>query len=313
VTRPILAEVVRSGFVEGQHRGSVVALGADGSRVLSLGPVDDLILPRSANKPMQAVGLLRAGLSLDGPELAIAASSHNGEQMHVDLVRRILADAGLDETALQNTADLPLHPEAAYALIRAGGGAQAVHQNCSGKHAAMLATCVRNGWPTEGYVAASHPVQQVCLDAIADLSDQPIGALAVDGCGAALGGITLVGLARAFSRLVTALAGTPERRVTDAMRAHPELVGGTGRDVTALMSGMPGLLAKDGAEGVYAAALPDGSAVAVKIADGSARARTPVLVRAFQLLGCDTGPIAELATTPVLGHGRPVGEVRPTF
>lgn len=310
---PVLAEVVRSGFVEGLHHGSVVALRPDGSRAVSLGTPDEVVLPRSANKPMQAVGMLRAGLAIEGAELAVAASSHNGEDVHVGLVRGLLAAAGLDESALANTADLPLHPEAAYALLRTGGGPDALHQNCSGKHAAMLATCVANGWPTEGYVAVEHPVQRACLDAVADLCGEPIGALAVDGCGAALGGVSLTGLARAFGRLATAEPGSPERRVADAMRAHPQVVGGTGRDVTALMLGLPGLLAKDGAEGVYAAALPDGSAVALKIADGAARARVPVLLRALAALGADPTPVAEWATTPVLGHGRAVGVVRAVF
>jgi L-asparaginase II len=146
-----------------------------------------------------------------------------------------------------------------------------------------------------------------------DLAGEPVGAVGVDGCGAPLFAISLSGLARAFGRLAAAPAGSPERRVADAMSQYPEWVGGTGRDVTALMRGLPGAVAKDGAEGVYALGLPDGSAVAVKIADGSKRARPVVLVAALRQLGVDVSRIAALADVPVLGHGQRVGGVRPAL
>lgn len=132
----------------------------------------------------------------------------------------------------------------------------------------------------------------------------------VDGCGAPLFAISLVALARAFARLVVSPPGTPEGRVADAMRAYPELVGGRDRDATRLMRGVPGLLAKDGAEAVFAAATPGGDAVALKIADGGSRARVPVLVAALRTLGVDAPVLDELARRPVCGGGRLVGEVR---
>jgi L-asparaginase II len=180
--------------------------------------------------------------------------------------------------------------------------------NCSGKHAAMLRTCQVNGWPTEGYLDPAHPLQRAVLAGVEARAAERVLHVAVDGCGAPQHSLTLTGLARSYARLVTHDGAA--RQVADAMRAHPWYVGGTGRDVTRLMEGVPGLVAKDGAEGVYAAALPDGSAVAVKIADGAARARTPVLVAALRLLGAEGAILDELATTPVLGGGRPVGEVR---
>ncbi len=307
---PVLAEVLRSGFLEGRHRGSLVVLGPAGRPLLALGDPDAAVFPRSSNKPMQAVGMLRAGLSVDGPELAIASASHSGQPGHVAVVRGLLAAAGLDESALGNTPDLPLDAAAAAALLRAGGDPDRVHQNCSGKHAAMLATCVSAGWPTAGYLDPAHPLQASLLATFEDIVGTPASAVGVDGCGAPLFAASLRALAAGFGRLVTAAPGSPERRVADAMRAHPQLVGGTGRDVTALMAGVPGLLAKDGAEGVYAAALPDGSAVALKIEDGASRARVPVLVAALGLLGRTDPVLAELAETPVLGGGRPVGAVR---
>jgi L-asparaginase II len=310
VVLPVLAEVVRSGFVESRHTGSVVAVAPDGEVVLALGDPGATIFPRSANKPLQAVGMVRAGLDVDDPKLAIAAASHSGEPAHVELVRSLLIEAGLRDTDLGNTASLPLDQAAAAAVWRSGGGPAPIYQNCSGKHAAMLATCVAAGWPISGYLDPSHPLQAALGETVETLAGESVAAVGVDGCGAPIFAISLLGLARCFARLVRAEVGTPERRVADAMRAWPALVGGTGRDVTALMVGVPGLLAKDGAEGVYAAATADGAAVALKIADGGDRARGPVLVAGLRRLGVQAPVLDELAESPVFGGGRQVGVVR---
>ena len=182
--------------------------------------------------------------------------------------------------------------------------------NCSGKHAGMLAACVVNHWPTETYLDPAHPLQRALRDTVEDLAGEKVAAVGVDGCGAPLFGLSLAGLARSFRELVLADAATPEAHVAAAMRAHPEYVGGAGRDVSLLMAGVPGLLAKDGAEAVYAAALADGRAVALKVDDGGARARTPVMVAALRRLGVSAAVLDELETAPVLGGGRVVGEVR---
>jgi L-asparaginase II len=309
VSLPVLVELVRSGVVESTHAASVVALRADGSVALALGALDVPLFPRSSNKPLQAVGLLDAGWEpADDACLALATASHSGEPRHLEVVRRTLAAAGLDESALGCPPLLPLSEAAAHALLASGGSASRVTMNCSGKHAAMLATCVANGWPVEGYLAPGHPVQVALQDAIEDLAEEPVRHVAVDGCGAPQHALTLTGLARAFSALVTRDGAC--RRTAEAMRAHPGLVGGTGRDVTALLEGVPGLVCKDGAEGVYAAALADGSAVAVKVADGATRAATPVLVGGLRALGVTAEVLDRLATTPVLGGGVPVGELR---
>jgi L-asparaginase II len=307
---PVLAEVVRSGFVECRHAGSAVALRADGSRAVELGTPGAPVLPRSANKPLQAVAMLRAGLDLDGEALAIVAASHSGEERHLALVSQVLRGAGLDATALGNPPDLPLDERARRSLLRAGGDADSMHHNCSGKHAGMLATCVAAGWPTEGYLDPAHPLQRASLATVEDLAGEPVAATAVDGCGAPMFALSLAGLARAFARLATADPQSAEGRVADAMRAHPEVVGGPGRDVTRLLAGVPGLVVKDGAEGVYAAALADGGSCAVKIEDGAARARVPVLVALLRALGCGAPVLDELATVPVRGGGSIVGEVR---
>jgi len=309
VSLPVLVELVRSGVVESTHAASVVALRADGSVALALGALDVPVFPRSSNKPLQSVGLLDAGWDpVDDACLALATASHSGEPRHLEVVRRTLSAAGLDESALGCPPLLPLSEAAAHALLASGGKPSRLTMNCSGKHAAMLATCVVNDWPVEGYLAPGHPVQVALKDAIEDLAEEPVRHVAVDGCGAPQHALTLTGLARAFAALVTR-DGTC-RRTAEAMRAHPGLVGGTGRDVTALLEGIPGLVCKDGAEGVYAAALPDGSAVAVKVADGATRAATPVLVGGLRALGVTADVLDRLATTPVLGGGQPVGELR---
>jgi L-asparaginase II len=307
---PVVAEVVRSGFVEGHHRGSVIALDAGGDPVLAVGEPDRPVFPRSSNKPMQAVGMLEAGLDLDGELLALACASHSGEAFHLDGVRRILAAAGLTEGALQTPPEYPVDEAEKLSYAAAGGGPTPLAMNCSGKHAAMLATCVANGWPTSTYPDPDHPLQRGLRATVERLAGEPVAAVGVDGCGAPLFALTLTGLARAFAAIATAPAGTPEHRVATAIRAHPEWLGGTRRDVTRLIAGVPGLIAKDGAEGVYAAALPDGRVAALKVDDGGQRARPPVMVAALRALGVGAPVLDELAEAALLGGGEPVGAVR---
>jgi L-asparaginase II len=308
----VVAEVVRNGFVESVHHGRVVAVDISTGRILlSVGDHRAPIFPRSALKPLQTLAMLRKGWEPDDDEhVAIACASHSGEPEHVDVVRRILATVGLGDEALDNTPGWPLDEDAARALVRAGAGADKVHHNCSGKHGGMVATCVAADWPVAGYRDPQHPLQVATRAAIEDVAAEAVAATAIDGCGAPAFALSLKATASALAALVTARAGTRERRVADAMRAHPFLVGGTGRDVTRLMSSLDGFLVKDGAEGVAAAATKDGVGIAVKIDDGSGRARTPVLMAVLRRLGYDVNGVAPLATTPVLGHGERVGEVR---
>jgi L-asparaginase II len=305
----VVAHVVRSGFVESVHHGSVVALDPSGSTLLAIGDIAGPMFPRSSSKPIQAVAMLRAGLDLDGELLALVTGSHSGERFHLEGVQRILAGAGLSEHDLQNTPDLPYGEQERNAWIAAGRGATSLAQNCSGKHSAMLATCVAAGWDTATYLDPLHPLQQLISQTLKDLSEEPAAATGVDGCGAPVMAVSLIGLARAFSRLASAAEGTDEARVAAAIRAYPQWLGGTGRDVTALIRGVPGLIAKDGAESVYAVGLADGRAVALKIADGGQRARPVVMAAALRRLGVDADVLAELANAPVLGHGEQVGSI----
>ncbi|GHG64454.1 asparaginase [Streptomyces griseocarneus] len=310
---PVLAEVVRSGFVEGVHRGSLVVLAADGGVEFALGDPAAPVYPRSANKPMQAAAVLRAGLELSGERLALAAASHSGETFHLDLVRTMLTEFGLAEDGLQTPPDLPLDPVEAEAYLASGQVRDRVTMNCSGKHAAMIAACAANGWATDSYLDPAHPLQRLVLDVVQRTSGEPVAHVGTDGCGAPLMALSLTGLARAFRSFVVAAPGTPERAVADAMRAHPEYVAGTRRPDTWLMREVPGVLSKMGAEAVQAVALPDGRALAFKIDDGAGRALGPVLARALRMMGVEAPVLDRIAEQPLLGGGRPVGEIRAAF
>jgi L-asparaginase II len=315
---PVVAEIVRSGFVEGHHYGSVVALAADGSVDWSVGEVEAPVLPRSSNKPVQALAMVELGLDLPDDLLALACASHSGEQFHIDGVRRILAGAGLEESALRTPPDYPLDDDAREAVIRSGGGRSSILMNCSGKHAAMLATCVARGWDTATYLDADHPLQQAIVATFARLTGEPVTTIAVDGCGAPLLSASLTGLARAFATLARATEG-PEARVAQAIRRHPEFVSGSTRDELRLHRAVPGLIGKAGAESVYAVALPDGRAWTLKTDDGAARVRPVLMAEALRRSGVldedgvDADAVRATGRCDLLGGGRPVGEIRAAF
>lgn len=305
-----LAEVVRGGVVESVHRGSAVVVDASGEVIASWGDPEQLILPRSSAKPAQASAMVRAGLDLDDHLLALAAASHSGEAFHREAVEGMLRAEGIDIDALQTPPDLPYGLQEREAYLAAGGRRTRVAMNCSGKHAAMLITCKHNGWSSADYCEPAHPLQRLIAEEIEHLSGERPWVEVVDGCGAPLFGLSLAGLARLGSRVVTAEPGSPPRRIADAMRAHPTWVAGTDRDSADLMLGVPGLLAKEGAEGVYLVALADGRALALKIADGADRARAPVAAALLASLGVHADVVTRQATTPVLGGGGQVGVIR---
>jgi L-asparaginase II len=312
---PVVAEVVRSGFVEGHHYGSVVALAADGSVEFAVGDVESPVLPRSCNKLMQAIAMVECGYPLRGELLALAGASHSGEPFHLEAVRRILDSAGLDEAALQTPPDYPLDDQARDELLRAGGEKSSLAMNCSGKHAAMLATCLVNGWDTATYLDPDHPLQKAIMTTFAALTGDDVDTVAVDGCGAPLLSTSLVGLARGFRAVATASEG-PAAEVARAYREQPEYASGSRRDEAKLIRAVPGLIGKAGAESCYAVALPDGRAVALKVDDGAARARPIVMAAALERLGIpdepgvDGGAVRETGRHVLLGGGRPVGEIR---
>lgn len=304
---PVLAVVTRSGFTESRHRGVVAGLDRDGSLALFAGDVNRPVFGRSSNKPLQAAAMVAAGLSVRSELLALVTASHSGEAVHLAAVRRLLAVGGLDENALQCPPAAPLDGSVAAALARDGVEPTRLHMNCSGKHAGMLVTCVINGWDTRDYLEPDHPLQISITARVAQLAGEPVAAIGTDGCGAPVHAVSITGLARAFRAIALAPPDSPEGAVAAVIRDHPFLVGGTGRDVTALLEAVPGLVAKDGAEGVYAAATIDGRAVAIKIDDGASRARLPVMVAALDGLGVDLPP--DFGQVPVFGGGRSVGRV----
>lgn len=306
---PVLAQAIRGGFVESVHRASVAVTAADGSVELELGNASDPVFPRSSNKPVQALAMVRNGLDVAPHHLALVCASHSGEKFHLDAVREILDGAGLTVADLQNTPDLPYDDEARLEWVRAGNDRQSLAQNCSGKHSGMLATCVANGWDHTAYLEVDHPLQRACDATLAELAGEPVAATATDGCGAPVMAVSLAGLARAFGRIASAAAGTHEARVADAIRSHPEFLGGSRRDVTTFIQRTPGAVAKDGAEAVYAVGLADGRGIALKVADGGQRARTVILAAVLRRLGVETDALDALEDAPILGHGEPVGSV----
>lgn len=308
-----LVAATRDGLVESIHYGSAIALGVDGAILASAGEPLAPFYPRSSLKPLQAVAMVRAGLKLPAELLALAAASHSGAAQHRDGALRILTMHDRNADDLANSTDLPYGVAEREDWLRNGGSAGQVTQNCSGKHAAMVATCVINDWPVQGYLNPTHPLQQLVTATVAELTGEQPAALSTDGCGTPLFALTLRGMARAFGLIAQAAAaddGSAEAAVGLAMQQHPDMVAGVGRDVTELMRLLPRSVAKDGFEGVQLVGLPDGRAVAVKISDGGDRARMPATVVLLEALGVNTEPLAAIATAPVLGGGHPVGRLQ---
>lgn len=323
---PTLVEVTRGRLVESAHRGAISVAGPGGELLLSLGDVAQPIYPRSAVKLIQALPLIETGAAdaykYGDKELALAGASHSAEPRHVELAASMLARAGLTSDALECGAHPPLGGGAARALIAAHQSPTALHNNCSGKHAGMLAVARHLGEPTAGYVAPSHPVQQRIRAIIEELTGHHIAtdATAIDGCSVPTWALPLDGLSRAFSRLTTGEGISSERRdaarrLFDAATREPEFIAGEGRFCTRLMRLVDGhAFAKTGAEGVYCAAIPDmGIGIALKIDDGGGRAAECAVAAVLSgLMGEYATELGRLARPPVHNvRGVTVGEIRP--
>ena len=306
MTDAVLAEYVRDGFVESVHRGYLLALNADGSTNLALGNSEQLIFPRSCVKSIQGAAMVRAGLKLEPRLLALGCSSHSGSAEHLSAVREILALAKLDETALQCMLDRPLGEEDR----RAWGDKPPtrISMNCSGKHAAMLLTCVTNGWPIESYLDPAHPLQVAIKAELEALAGEAITLTSTDGCGAPLFLMSLAGLARAI-RAITLSTDEVHQSVMNASRAFPEMVAGKGRLTTQMMEAVPGLYMKDGAEAVEVASMTDGRTLVFKVSDGSLRPFRVLVHAGLERLGIESPYEAE----NVLGGDRVIGAIRATF
>lgn len=303
-----LIEVWRGGILESTHFGAIAVVGIDGELVDFIGDIDCASYPRSAAKLMQATAMVKAGLDLAPDQLALVAASHSGGDAHVEVLRGILQIQGFTTGDLICTPFLPLGSTERKMYA---GPPIPERSDCSGKHSGFLSTTKINGWDLETYLDPNHPLQIAIKNEIELQTSMPVKHVTVDGCGAPLYSSSLHGLAVAFNRAVQASPEMPERQVADAMRSYPELVGGLGREVTEAMNSLPGLLCKDGADGVFAMAHPDHGAVAFKISDGGARG-VNLLIRQI-LAGWGVVKFSPaLRDFPVIGGGKLVGENRPS-
>jgi len=298
----VLLEVVRNDLVESIHSGHLLILDRDGREVLALGDLDQLIYPRSAIKSLQASAMLRAGVKLNDQQIALACASHAGSDAHLEVVRSTLASVGLDESALLNTPDKPLG-----ALERAAwvGPPSSIAANCSGKHAAMVATCKTNNWNLASYKDPSHPLQLAIANEFEILIGEQISHVAVDGCGAPLFALTLRGLARAMRNL--ALSADPiHKSVIRSCINNPVLVSGINRLPTLIMQKVDGLFVKDGAESVMVMATSSGEVIVWKISDGSQRGAGELARASLSHLGINL----DIEPEYVMGGGEVVGLIR---
>jgi len=320
--------VTRGGIVESEHFACFAACRPDGSLVECSGDIERPLFMRSSAKPLISVAVLASGaydrFGLSDVELAVATGSHSGEPYHVEAVRSILRKIGLAEDALQCGAHAPIHAPSAAALAKTGAEPSAIHNNCSGKHAGILALAMHLGAGPSGYLSPDHPAELKILAGCAELlsvsSDGIV--LGVDGCGIPAIAVPLRNAATFFAKLADpALFGprweVPVRRVRDAMVAHPEYVAGTDRFDTTLMRAAAGkIVCKGGAEGYHgSAALDTRVGLCVKIADGNPRATPPFVVGELLQLGALNEPLnAKLdayRVTPIRNHaGTLTGEVR---
>lgn len=334
-----LVEVRRGAITESRHRGHIIAIEADGNVAGSLGAPHNVTFLRSSAKPLQALPLLTTGAAnrfgFTDEEVALACASHNGEPIHTKIVTSMLEKIGLGPEALKCGVHEPYSAEAAGVLRARDEVPNVLHNNCSGKHAAMLAVALQLGAPIDNYESAESPVQIAIADAISQFTAVPVEDLAVgvDGCAAPIFGVTVTAMALAYGRLVS----PPEtfdkttrdacKRIVHAMTAHPELIGGTSERLdTEIMRAARGrVVSKVGAEGVYTAGIlpcekwPNGLGLALKIEDGDdKRARPTVVIESLRQLGVlydeSLEAVARYAFFPVQNRrGDVVGEIRASF
>ena len=317
-----LAVVDRSGFIESRHAGIAIVLAADGTIHTKLGDPSALILPRSSLKPLQALACLAAGAPLEGERLGLATASHSGTDRHVAVVRDILHAAGLGEEALGCPPAWPGDTAARDELVRDHAEPARIRMNCSGKHAAMLLTCVTNGWDPAGYLSPEHPLQVHIRDVVERLLGEKTPTTAIDGCGAPVYATTLFGLARAVHRIGNSSTTSPfalhrsAGALVQAVRDNPWTIDGPGRPDTIVIDEL-GVFAKGGAEGVMVMVAPDGTTVALKMLDGSGRAATAVALRLLERAGAlatsDVAAAMQKLPLSVSGGGQDVGAIRPAF
>ena len=334
-----LVEVKRGAITESRHRGHIVVAEPDGNIIAYAGSPQNVTFLRSSAKPFQALPLLVSGAAerfgFTDREVALVCASHNGEPIHTELAASMLQKIGLGPEALKCGLHEPYSVEVAARLRLQGQAPNVLQNNCSGKHAGMLAVAKHLGAPTENYDSPENPVQKAIAETVSQFSGVPLTdiAVAVDGCGAPVFGITVKAMALAFARLVSPprtfdkVTREACERIVRVMNAYPELIGGTSdRLDTEIMRAAPGrLVSKVGAEGVYTAGIkpseewPNGLGLAIKIEDGDdRRARPTVVIESLRQLGVlsdeSLDALSRYAFFPVLNRrGDLVGEVIASF
>jgi L-asparaginase II len=334
-----LVEVKRGAITESRHRGHIVAVEPDGNIVAALGAPHNVTFLRSSAKPFQALPLLLTGAAerfgFNDREVALACASHNGEPIHTEIAASMLKKIGLGPEALKCGVHEPYSPEAALELRARGEEPNVLHNNCSGKHAGMLAVALHLGASIDNYDSPESPVQKAIADVVSKFSDVAVTDMAVgiDGCGAPIFGITMKAMALAFARLVSPPASLDNttraacERVVRVMTAYPELIGGTSNrlDTEVMRAARGRVVSKVGAEGVYTAGInpckewPNGLGLALKIEDGDdKRARPTVVVEALRQLGVlrdeSLEAVARYAFFPLKNRrGDLVGEISAAF
>lgn len=334
-----LVEVKRGSITESRHRGHIVAVEPNGNIVASLGAPHNVTFLRSSAKPFQALPLLLTGAAdrfgFTDREVALACASHNGEPIHTELAASMLKKIGLGPEALKCGVHEPYSAEAAAELRARGEAPNVLHNNCSGKHAGMLAVALHIGAPIENYESPESPVQKAIADVVSKFSDVPVTDMAVgiDGCSAPIFGITMKAMALAYARLVAPPASFDQKtraaceRVVRVMTTYPEVIGGTSQRLdTEIMRAARGrVVSKVGADGVYTAGIkpceewPNGLGLALKIEDGDDKlARPPVVIESLRQLGVlhdeSLEAVAKYAFFPVTNRrGDVVGEITASF
>ena len=314
-----IAVIERSGFVESRHVGALVVIGPEGDTLLSLGNPSALVYGRSALKPFQATAIISSGVNLNGEFAAIATASHTGTDAHVRLVRQLLQGANLTADALGCPAEWPGDLKAQDELVLRGETKNPIYMNCSGKHAGMLLASVANGWPTEGYLDPAHPMQKKVVEVIERFTGEKISHSGVDGCGAPVHAISLIGLANGIRAITQASPDSPfglyraAAAVAHGIPRHGWVIEGPGGNDTIVIERL-GLLAKQGAEGVMVISTANGTTVSLKVLDGNLRVASIVGLHALAKVGAvslaDINLVSRELHLDILGGGRPVGEIR---
>ncbi len=330
----LLVEITRGDRVESTHYGDIAVTDPQGNLVASLGDPEIWVCLRSMAKPIQALPVVTSGAAqafgFGSEELALFSGSLNGQDFQVALVEKVLTRLGLTAVNLECGIHAPSHRPTAQALAKAGQSPSTIHNNCAGKHAAMLALCVHHGWPVEQYLDTQHPVQQLILRTIAEVTEVPVNQItvAIDGCGAPVFYVPLVRIALAYAKFAAAAQSKlPAGPLTQAMAtlaqaclAHPRLIAGDGRLCTDIMQALPGrVIAKTGAEGGYALALiNEGLGAAIKVSDGHARGLNPTAIETLNQLQVLTSEaaasLAAFHRSAIKNHRKEiVGQVRTAF